>query len=232
MPYPTYKYTTLDALLEETKVEMLMDTNGNSEDLYILKFLMKCSAEMMTRTEFIEKDALLPIDCFIAELPCDFVKFDRPYPLAFTVNGVINTNVCGWFSATYTGGPIFDIAIDSTTSDWGLPVIQVQNGQIQFSNNIAATQCVISYLGLNIDDQGRLKIPVINSRPIIAGACYMYKRALEKPRATWQDYKDEWTLGKMDRRGTANMLNSFEQQQLSRTMNTMLNAYGTGIGVW
>lgn len=225
MPYPTYEYTTLDTLLAEAKVEMFMDTNGNAQDLYILKFLMKCAAEMMTRVEFVEKSAILTIDCFKSELPCDFVTFDRPYPLAFTVDGIINTDVCGWFSATYTGGPIFDIATGPDISNWGVPVIQIQNGQIQFSNNIAATQCVISYLGLLIDDQGKLKIPVANSRPIIAGGIYMYKRARGEAQAIWLDYKQEWVDGKMDRRGQANLLNSFERQQMSRTMNTMLNQY-------
>lgn len=220
MPYATYDYTTLDQMLAQAKVELRLDYT-NSEDFYILRFLLKCSEEMMTKTEFIEKPEILPIDCGIAILPCDFVKFDRPYPLRFTCNGLPD-NAYSWLTVTYTGGPMFNCLPCNS----GVPVINIQDGKIQFSTHITATECEISYLGLNIDADGKLKIPRINSRPIIAGACYMYLRALEKPSTLWSDYKQEWILCKANRRGMANMLNSFERQQMYRTMNAVSNYQG------
>jgi hypothetical protein len=225
MSYPTYQYTTLTKLLNEVKLELQMD-DTNTEDIYIIRYIIVAIGEMMTALDYVEKDALLNIDCFVADLPCDFIKFDRPYPLYFpqalqtiaTNNWYVNN-----FNFVYnTGGAFFTCPQINNNFDcqWGVPTINVQDGKLYFSNNIDSSinQCAISYQGMNVDENGIIKVPAINARPIVAYACYKYLRTKKQP---YTDFKDEWQRGKGHRKGLANLPDWFQARQAALLFNSL-----------
>jgi hypothetical protein len=220
MAYPTYETVPLSEVVADAEMECRIE-NGTTESVYIKRYIRTCVNAMSTAQDYIEKTATLEISPnFIAELPCDFVKFDRPYPIVFTSNGMVeNSGYINYFEVVYTGGPFLTCTpFNPNLANWGWPTVQVQAGNLYFSNNIGATECTISYLAIHLDANGQIVIPKNNKRAIVAGAVFMYKRSLNQP---YQDYQREWFLGKRDAKGESNLPDSLEQQRLSYIWNTL-----------
>lgn len=220
MAYPTYDTVPLSQVIADTKMELRIE-NGTPEDVYIKRYIKTCVNAMSTAQDYLEKTATLDIsDNFIAVLPCDFVKFDRPCPIVFTSNGSVpHSGYFSYFQVTYTGGPFLTATpFNPNLANWGWPTVQVQGGNLYFSNNIGATECTISYLAINTDDNGQIVIPKHNMRAIVAGATFMYKRSINQP---YQDYQREWFLGKRDAKGESNLPDSLEQQRLIYIWNSL-----------
>jgi len=227
MTEPTYEYTTLKQLIARTKVRgMITSSNVAAVDLFLKDVLLEGAKEMGTRQDFVEKTAVLEICDLSVELPCDFVTFDRGNnrnpPLVFTQNGRVDESVYStMYSVVYTGGPFLTCSPYSSNPGLGIPTINIQDGRLWFSNNVTATECTISYLAINLDESGDLKIPANNSRPLINYGVAEYKKAMGESKASWGPYWDRWVDGKFDRRGQSQLLNTFEKSLLSRTMNSL-----------
>ena len=221
-PDATFEYVTLKELLASTKL-MCRQDHTTAEDIYIIPGIIYCAKAMMTKLDFNEKTATLPIAYLKAKLPLNFFKFDKPNPIVFTTNGKVDTSqYYSNFLVTYTGAGFFEFSpYDLSGIDAGVPLVNVQDGYLIFSNNLNATECTISYLGFNVNEDGEVNIPRVNSAPIIEGASALYKRNKEMPPSTWQHHWQLWVNGKFDRRGRANLLSSLDKERLSRIMNRM-----------
>ena len=226
MSIPTYEYTTLKKILGKVKLDLRLESAA--EDIYLINYITRLAPEMMTATDFVELTETIEICDDKAKLPCGFVRFDRPHPLKFTTNGQANcNNYFNWFDVVYTGGAFVTCNPKSGCDvRWGVPSVQVQDGYIYFSNNIGATECTISYLSVLLDVNGDCKIPLTNERPIIEGVKWMYKMDLGEPQAKWITHRQVWYNGKQDRRGLANIPDSFEQERLAWTFNSMFGGVG------
>lgn len=223
----TYEYVTIAEMIAQIKGRLGL-THTNSQDPILRQHLGELSGEMMTTLDLPQFTATLKIDGFVADLPCNFVGFNKGTqwnpPLVFTVDGqipdrnVISSCYASNFNVVYTGGPFLTASPYSNfPCGFGLPVINIQNGKIYFSNNVDATECTISFMGLNIDDNGKVLIPKLNARPLINGA--MYQWCLDNGRP-YDEYKRVWVKGKLHRRGLANLPDVWEKAQLSRIMNS------------
>lgn len=221
-PNTTYSYTTLKKLLAEVKLKCRLD-HTTAEDIYIIPCILECAKEMCTKLDFCEQTATIPINNLIGVLPSHFMRFDKPNPLEFTTNGKVDiSQYYAGFSVTYTGQPFMTMSpFASTNCFWGIPAIQIQKGYIEFSNNITATECTISFEGAIVDDNGEMKIPMLNSRPIIHGAKALYQQSMEKPRSVWDLDWNLWVNGISDRRGEANRPDAFQLEHIERIMNSM-----------
>lgn len=222
-PNATYAYTTLKKLLADTKFMCRID-NTTSEDIYIIPCILECAKEMLTQLDFQEKVVTLPIANLIAKLPDDFVKFDKPRPIIFTTNGAVDySQYYSNFSVIYNGEAFLTASPFQSTfaMNIGLPRVQVQGGQLLFSNNITATECTISYLGCNIDEDGSMRIPLINSRPIAHGAAWLYKANKGDPQSSYIHHQLIYVNGKGDRRGAANIPDSLMSQRLAYIFNSL-----------
>lgn len=223
MGYAANETISFKELLADVKMELRLD-GTTLEDIYLRNYIIRCQKEMMTPLDYVEQTETITIDNYVAILPCNFVKFDRGSllnpPIVFTTNGVVaNSGYCPYFSVTYTGGPFLTCSpYNNDHQAIGVPTIQVQSGKLYFSNNIAAIECTISYLGLRLDESGNPIIPAQNGRVILEGACYMYLRSIG---GSYQDYQLRWSLGKLDRRGEQNLPDSLEQENLNRIWNSM-----------
>lgn len=226
MGYAANSTIPFKKLLADLKFELRLD-GTTLEDIYLKRYIILCAKEMMTPDDYVELTATIDIVNYIAQLPCEFVKFDRgsrsDSPIVFTTNGVVaNSGYYQNFSVTYTGSPFLTCSpYNSNNCQYGTPTIQVQNGRLFFSNNIGASECTISYLGLRVDASGQAIVPEANGRVIVAGGAYMYLRSIKEP---YGDYQREWSFGKLDRRGEQNLPDTLEQQELTRQWNSMLLA--------
>jgi hypothetical protein len=228
MAIATYQYITIQEMIAQVKGRLKL-TNTTSEDPILRQYLSEGAGEMMTTLDLPQFTATINIDCFVAELPCNFVGFNRGSecdpPLVFTVAGrvqqpsVISSCYAANFNVVYTGGPFLTASpYQGFSCDCGIPIINIQNGKIYFSNNVDATECTISYMGLNVDENGKILIPKLNARPLTNFAMYQWCLDNGKP---WQEYQRIWTQGKRHRTGLANLPDPWQKAQISRIMNTL-----------
>ncbi len=225
MSEPTYEYTTLDKIVARAKIRLGIE-NINTQDLFLRDCAIEAAKEMSTQQDFLQKTAVLEICDFKAQLPCDFVRFNRGNtanpPLVFTVNGVVRNDSPFYanFSAVWTDGPFLTALPYPTPTGCGVPVINLQDGWIFFSNNIDAHECTISYLAINLDEAGKLQIPANNERPIFNFVMYQYAQRNGEPQSVYQDYNRLWTQGKLEKRGLSNLLDTFQRAKLVAIMNS------------
>jgi hypothetical protein len=229
MAIATYETITRDEILARVKKRLQL-THTTSEDTTLIQHLRQAAEEMDTVLDTPQFEAILPIDCYIAELPCNFITFNEGSecnpPLVFTRDGqVIAAHqttpylYCGNFSVTYTGGPFFQCSPYNTDNcHYGIPVIKIQKGKIYFSNNIDADECKISYMGVNVDESGQLLLPMMNARPMENFALYQW--SMDNGRS-WQEYQRVWSTTKKHRKGQANLPNVFQREQIKRIMNSL-----------
>lgn len=221
MTLPTYKYITIDQLLAESKIEL--DVQGTNDDIRIIRWIIEGLDEMQTLWDYLQKTVVLDIANSIAVLPSDFVRFNRPHPILFTQEGLTSDNTfLDNYTLTYNGSAFL---VNAPYTPF-LTTAEVQDGKIYFSSNVTETQCTISYLAANLDENGSIKIPAVNKRPVIAYVGYKYLRATAGRGDLMLDYKTEWTQGKLDRRAKSALLDSLQREQMSRIMNTTLSNYG------
>lgn len=222
---PTYKLIPASQLLASIKVDLRL-TDINTEDLYLKRQMIQAINEMSTTTDFIEKTETLEIDDnFCAELPCDFVTFDRGNvlnpPLIFTVDGQIVLSVHQTYFTAYFNNQPFINNSPYPQFDSGVPTLNIQNGTIYFSTNIPTHQCKISYLAVNTDSAGNVLIPAGNERAISNYVCYRYHLSLKEPQNVWWEYKTVWTNCKLAARGQSQLLDTYERALLTATMNSL-----------
>lgn len=233
---PTYAKTTVDELIASAKVRLKITAlNTDEADLFLKEYILEGVSEMATANDFIEKTSE-PIEICNnrIELPCDFVTFDRgdifTPPIIFTENGQPITGLyCTGFIITATSRPFVQDPFGNISctpcngfNAWCGPITAtVQDGYLLFSSNVDATECIISYLGLNWDSEGVLKVLRSHKRPIVNHA--MAQWCLEMgDRVRYAEYNRIWTQGKLAARGQANMLDAFKREQMYRIMNTLL----------
>lgn len=225
MSSPTYEFTTLKKLIARTKVRLKIE-HLNTDDLFIKDCIVEAASIMGTEQDFIQKTATLEITSdFTALLPFDFFEFNRGNtenpPLVFTQNGeVLNTISTGYTSAVFTDSP-FVTSSPFTANPIDIASLNIQNGVIYFSNNINATECKISYLAVNYDENGDIKIPQNNSRAIMNYAMSEWGLANGLPNGQVAEYRKIWTQGKLEQRGRSKLLDTFKRERMYRIMNSI-----------
>lgn len=225
MSYAAFSYTTLREILARTKIALgILD--GTLEDIQLQMHLMEGAKEMMTAKETVELTFTLEICDFKAKLPCEFIELDRKGSVVFTTNGEVD-NDAWWnnWNMVYTGQPFLSCSPYNGACDpYSVPVIEVQDGYLFFSNNITATEVTISCLCLLVDQNGDMKIPEINARPIEAYGYFMYGSLTgTMTENNVQRWERIWTNGKMHRRAKAKIPDAYMKQAIGRVMNRLLN---------
>jgi hypothetical protein len=223
MSEPTYSYTTIDKIVARLKIRLGLE-NTNTQDFFLRDCVIEAAKEMSTAQDFVQNTAVLEICDFKAQLPCDFVRFNRGSganpPLVFTENGVaINRAFYAGFQVVWTDGPFLTALPYPAVMGQGLPTMNIQDGYIYFSNNIDALECTISYLAINLDEAGKLKIPANNERPIFNFGMYQWAQRNGEPASVYQDYNRLWTQGKLEKRGLSKLLDTFQRDKLIAIMN-------------
>lgn len=225
MSSPTYSYTTIDKIVARCMVRLgITGINTESVVLFLKDCVVEAAKEMSTAQDFLEKTAVLEICNYTADLPCDFVRFDRGTPInppiVFTINGRAATdNQLSTRTVAYTGAPFLTAIPYGDSYNTGIPTINIQDGKIYFSTNTEATECAISYLAINLDEAGKMQIPENNERPIMNYALYQYSQRNGEPANVYQDYNRIWTQGKLEKRGMSRLLDSFQRAKLAAIMN-------------
>jgi hypothetical protein len=226
MSSPTYEYTSIPKIIARAKVRLKITASNTADvDLFLKDCVIEAAKQMSTAEDFIEKTTTLPIVDYRAELPCDFFTFDRGnignQPIVFTRNGtaVITASTPSVWNIIETGQPFVTNSPYNENSNITFPVINIQDGYIYFSTNVEESECTISYLAVNLDENGDVKIPENNARAIMNYAMSEYCLANGMPVNMWQEYRRIWTNGKMEQRGRSKLLDSFGRERLKAIMN-------------
>lgn len=218
MAIATYNYVTLRQVIANAKLRCMphLSASDTTWDMFFKSAAIEASKEMMTALDFNEYTRTLEICDYIAILPSNFVMFDKPQPLVFTVDGQVGTANSvdlpynNSLSVSYIGNAfIVNSPYSGTFNNGFQPTINVQDGKLYFSTNITNTECTISYLGVNVDENGVMQIPEMNARVIMYFLISEFKRA--NGINGWQTDQALWSQGKKDRKGKANLPGSFER---------------------
>jgi len=224
MAIPTYEYTTMKKIIARATTRLQI-TDTTAWYPFLKDCAIEAASEMMTALDFNEYTATLPICDFVAVLPENFVNFDRPNPLQFTIDGqvAVGNTVAPFlngYGVVYTGGAIImNSPWPGSQQAFYVPTINIQDGKLYFSNNISNDECTISYLGVNIDKNGDLQIPKLNERVIMYFLMCEYKRQVGLP---WQTDQLLWAQGKKDRKAKANLPDSFEKEAAIACWNRLV----------
>jgi len=226
MSSPTYEFSSLRKILARSKVRLGIE-NTNTYDFFLKDCIIEAAKKMDTREDLIEKTAELEItDDFTACLPSDFVKFDRGQgilsPLVFAEgeNEVVYPNNA-FLTPIFTNAPFINCAPSQYPIGYQ-PTINIQNGIIYFSNNVTTRACRISYLAVNLEENGDVKIPENNARAILNYAMWQWSLANDEPKTKWIEYKTTWVNSKLARRGQSRLLDTFERDRMYRIMNEVI----------
>lgn len=214
----TFEYTTLDSILAGAKARLrLRDTT--SDDLLLKDFIIEGIKKSRLPQLFIRKETYLDIENSVAEVPCDFVRFDRTNPIRLDDEFGNET----YLQPTYIGQTFFQPS-DSDTNAYSYYTVTLNGKFLFFSSDVTAPRCKVSYLGTNLDESGELLIPEIMESILIAYACWCYcKTYFDKyPADIRSAWEMEWKLNKKAVKGIMNQPDGLQNKLLRWRMNTTL----------
>lgn len=217
----SFETTTLDSILAGAKMRLrLRDTT--SEDLLLKDLIVEGLKKSRVPSLFIRKEEYIEIDNLVAQLPCDFVKFDKINPIRL----IDNDNQGTWIIPQFTDNTFFsyDNDLESYNSYIRFGTV-TQNGKyLYFSSDIESRRALISYLGTNIDQDGEIVIPELMDSVLVAYACWKYgmiypERMPSDIRSAWEM---EYKLNKKAVKGIQNLPSSLETKLNTWRMNSIL----------
>jgi hypothetical protein len=217
----SFETTTLDAILAGAKMRLrLRDTT--SEDLLLKDLIVEGLKKSRVPSLFIRREEYIDIENYVAQLPCDFVKFDKVNPIRL----IDNNNEGSWLIPQFIDNTYF--SYDPDINNYGLYTrfgTVTQNGKyLYFSSDISALRALISYLGTNVDQDGEIIIPEIMDSVLVAYACWKYgmvypERMPSDIRGAWEM---EYKMNKKAVKGIQNLPSSLEQRLNTWRMNTII----------
>lgn len=217
----SFETTTLDSILAGAKMRLrLRDTT--SEDLLLKDLIVEGLKKSRVPSLFIRKEEYIEIDNLVAQLPCDFVKFDKINPIRL----IDNDNQGTWIIPQFTDNTFFsyDNDLESYNSYIRFGTV-TQNGKyLYFSSDIESRRVLISYLGTNVDQDGEIVIPELMDSVLVAYACWKYgmiypERMPSDIRSAWEM---EYKLNKKAVKGIQNLPSSLETKLNTWRMNSIL----------
>lgn len=217
----SFETTTLDSILAGAKMRLrLRDTT--SEDLLLKDLIVEGLKKSRVPSLFIRKEEYIEIDNLVAQLPCDFVKFDKINPIRL----IDNDNQGTWIIPQFTDNTFFsyDNDLESYNSYIRFGTV-TQNGKyLYFSSDIESRRALISYLGTNVDQDGEIVIPELMDSVLVAYACWKYgmiypERMPSDIRSAWEM---EYKLNKKAVKGIQNLPSSLETKLNTWRMNSIL----------
>lgn len=217
----SFETTTLDSILAGAKMRLrLRDTT--SEDLLLKDLIVEGLKKSRVPSLFIRKEECIEIDNLVAQLPCDFVKFDKINPIRL----IDNDNQGTWIIPQFTDNTFFsyDNDLESYNSYIRFGTV-TQNGKyLYFSSDIESRRALISYLGTNVDQDGEIVIPELMDSVLVAYACWKYgmiypERMPSDIRSAWEM---EYKLNKKAVKGIQNLPSSLETKLNTWRMNSIL----------
>lgn len=203
MSSPTYAYTSINTIVARTKKRLKIE-HLNTEDMFLRDCVIEAAKEMSTKQDLIYYfDVELEIDDnFCVCLPSNFLVLgtDNPCysPLSIKRECRCHGECC---------------------CNFGTLCYEIQDGYIRFPNDIGAHKCTISYTGVNLWEDGTVKIPQNNSRAIMNYAMGEWRKAEEKPAVLWMENMRIWTQGKLAARGASKLLTPQSRARLYYIMN-------------
>ena len=216
----SYNVVTVRYILSGIKMRLgLRDTS--TDDLLLKDLIVEGIKRMRLPNLFIRAIAFLPIENKRAELPEDFVRFDKQFPIRFVDDNGQQT--------TQNGAPIY---IDNTffTSDPNankdvfFPSTVTHNGQyLYFSSDVDATRCEISYLSVNYDCNGDLVITQDMESPLISYVMWQYGLMNPDKMPQWvcANWERQYKINRKAVKGLEKLPDGLELSLVNFRMNTL-----------
>jgi hypothetical protein len=216
--YATYDVVSLDSIVAAAKMRLgIRDSNEN--DLFLKDLAIEGFKKIGAVRSYVQRDAVLPIDNYRAQLPADFVMLNRYNGVVFVgadgqadygIGGVVPSNTNAPF---ISNSPISQPYRDRAN-------FQIQQGYIWFDNSVSSDYVAISYLGVAQDENGDIIIPEVYQLAIIPYLCWQFCLTNAMPQT--QSWEGQYKTNIKAVRGRVNMPDAAQNQLLAYKMNTIL----------
>jgi len=216
---------TIDDVIARTKIQLLIG-NTTEHDAYLEIVISEALRHLDSISLYVKRQCTLDIVDNKAELPKGYMKllgarFTSTVLMNQYVNGVVTlvpiTTSAPIFYVDYAWFNSLSIPINNDFFRNYSNTFQIVNGVIHFNSmDIESGTIDIAFMGLNVDEQGRLIIYEEYERALSSYACYMFTLAYAEQKGvgisdryyeTWKAqkswikggaWKDEFQRTKMD----------------------------------
>lgn len=195
--------------------------NSTEDDLYLLDMVNAGVKRLRNLMTFVQAVAVLPIDPinFSSKLPPGFVRFNKGCPIVFTdAQGQANQQ-SSLIYPVFINNPYFTQS-PFLPQDPGFNItVNIVNGYLFFSSNVASEFCKVSFLSTNLDNNGDVQIPAIAEDTLVAFCCWNFCRTYRMPEAASYEY--EYKKGRSWLKGLAASQQSIDEPYTSYLMNKL-----------
>ena len=204
---------TVDQVVASAKLQLRIQ--GTSDDVYLRMLAMEGEKEIATKQTLIKKTALLPISSSRSTLPLGI----------YEINWIRYENGIDDYVYPHSGdNPFFDVDNRTDPSNSAKLTIDVNGGYVFHQTDLEYTTCRISYIGLDVDDYGEVKIPESHERALRNYLCYQYTLAESDKYNQYviESYKRDWIANYNKVRGRDAKPGMQELRRLSLMWNSLL----------
>lgn len=210
---------SIDQVVQSAKMQLRIQ--GTSDDTYLRMLAMEAEKEMATRQTLIKKTKELSISSY---------KSDLHNLGIYQVNWVrYENNENDYVYPSFVENPFFDVGTQEDVTLSSAYSIDIVGRYIHHSTNIPYTTCRISYIGLDIDDYGEVRIPESHERALRNYICYQYTLAESDKYNQYviETYKKDWVVNYNKVRGRDAKPGAQEMRRLATMWNSLLPPYQT-----
>lgn len=209
---------TIEQVVQSAKMQLRI--NGTSDDSYLRMLAMEAEKEMATRQTLIKKTSSLAITSYKTTLPAG----------VYQINWIRYENSeDDYVYPHYVDNPFFDVGTQEDITKSASYMIDINGGYIYHSTDVPYATCRISYIGLDVDDYGEVKIPESHERAIRNYICYQYTLAESDKYGQFviESYRRDWMSNYNKVRGRDAKPGPQELRRLSMMWNSLLPPYKT-----
>mgnify|MGYP003133684274 FL=1 len=203
----------IEQVVQSAKMQLRIQ--GTSDDVYLRMLAIEGEKEMATKQTLIKKTVHTNIVTFKSLIP----------PGAYEINWVRYSNgENDYVYPHYTDNPFFNMDTQEDITLSGQFSIDINGGYIYHSTDIPYNSCQISYIGLDVDDYGEVKIPESHERALRNYLCYQYTLAESDKYNQYiiETYKRDWIANYNKVRGRDAKPGMQELRRLSLMWNSLL----------
>ncbi len=222
MSYALGSTTDIGTLLTNVKEELGL-INSTSYDFFLRRLITEASNEIFSLDMTEQRQEILTIEDKSVKLPCEFLMFNKGYGWRFVWDDCTYSD---WYQPIASNGAFF-----KNNRNCGMWDSVQRIGEFLYFDHLsidAPRKIEISGLFVKCNEDGSPYIPKINTRPIVAYACYKFIRAnMRNPQwgfngVQMADFKQEWVNGKIYVTARSKMPDAMDKQVLRRLWNAKL----------
>ena len=204
---------TIEQVVQSAKMQLRIQ--GTSDDTYLRMLVMEGEKEMATKQTLIKKTKLINITNHVSLLPLG----------VYEVNWIRYENsVDDYVYPHFVDNPFFNVDSQSDVVASHNFSVDINGGYIYHSTNVDYTTCRISYIGLDVDDYGEVKIPESHERALRNYLCYQYTLAESDKYNQYiiETYKRDWIANYNKARGRDAKPGMQELRRLAVMWNSLI----------